>query len=198
MNIGHLRRFGNTVPEEFEGELDEDTLSKMTAYTVDSSRFGSFVSFFDDAVLLCILLSGILPWYVTVIASLDLNFILSGLMFFAGPVAVSFILDIPFDLYSTFGIEKRHGFSTITVKLWITDLVKGLLISVIFMGILLGSFLALVWCAPQSWWFWGWLLFALFQLFIMWIYPVLIAPLFNKFIPVSDEGLRGKILCLVG
>lgn len=198
MNIGHLRRFGNTVPEEFEGELDEDTLSKMTAYTADSSKFGSFVSFFDDAVLLCILLSGILPWYVTVIASLDLNFILSGLIFFAGPAAAGFILDIPFDLYSTFGIEKRHGFSTITVKLWIADLVKGLLISVVFMGILLGSFLALVWYVPQSWWFWGWLLFALFQLFIMWIYPVLIAPLFNKFIPVSDEGLREKILRLVG
>ena len=198
MNIGHLKRFGNTVPEEFQGELNEDTLSKMTAYTADSSKFASFVSFFDDAVLLCILLSGILPWYVAVIASLDLNFILSGLIFFAGPAAVSFILDIPFDLYSTFGIEKRHGFSTITVKLWIADLLKGVLISVIFMGILLGSFLALVRYAPQSWWFWGWLLFALFQLFVLWIYPVLIAPLFNKFVPVSDEGLREKILRLAG
>ncbi len=196
MNVGNLRRFGNTVPEEFEGELDNDTLSKMTAYTADSSRFGSVVSFFDDAVLLFILLSGVLPWYVAVIASLDLNFILSGLIFFAGPAAVGFILDIPFDLYSTFGIEKRHGFSTITLKLWIADLMKGLLISLVFIGILLGSFLALLRYFPHSWWFWGWLFFALFQLFIMWMYPVLIAPLFNKFVPLSDEELREKVLNL--
>jgi len=198
MNIGHLRRFGNTVPEEFQGELDYDTLSKMTAYTVDSSRFGSVVSFFDDAVLLFILLSGVLPWYVAFIASLDLNFILSGLIFFAGPAAVGFVLDIPFDLYSTFGIEKRHGFSTTTVKLWITDLMKGILISLVFMGILLGSFLALLRYFPHIWWFWGWLFFALFQLFIMWMYPVLIAPLFNKFIPLSDETLRKEVLRLAG
>jgi len=196
LNVGHLRRFGHTVPEEFEGELEGDTLSKMTAYTVDSSRFGSFVSFFDDALLLVILLSGLLPWYVAFIASLDLHFVLSGLVFFAGPAVVGFVLGIPFDLYSTFGIERRHGFSTITIKLWIADLIKGLLVSVIFMGVLLGSFLALLQYFPQSWWFWGWLLFALFQLFVLWMYPVLIAPLFNKFVPVSDEGLRGKILYL--
>ena len=196
MNVDHLRRFGDIIPEEFEGRLEGETLSKMTAYTVESSRFGSCVSFFDDALLLVILLSGLLPWYVGIIASLDLNFVLSGLLFFAGPAAVGFIFDIPFDLYRTFGIEKRHGFSTITIKLWLMDLIKGLLISMIFMGILLGSFLALVRYFPQSWWFWGWLLFALFQLFVLWIYPVLIAPLFNTFMPVSDEGLRGKILHL--
>jgi STE24 endopeptidase len=197
MNIGHLRRFGNTVPDEFEGDLDENTLAKMTAYTVDSSRFGSFVSFFDDAVLLVILLSGLLPWYVSAVDSLGLSFILSGLIFFAGPAAVDFVLDIPFDFYRTFGIEKRHGFSTTTVKLWIADLIKGLFISLIFMGILLGSLLAFVRFFPQSWWFWGWLLFALFQLFVLWIYPIVIAPLFNKFIPVSDDGLREKIFRLV-
>ena len=197
LNIRHLRRFGNTVPKEFEGELCEDTLSRMTAYTVDSSRFGSFVSFFDDVVILSILLSGVLPWYLSLIAHFDLNFILSGLLFFAGPAAICFILDIPSDLYSIFVIEKRHGFSTITVKLWIADLLKGLLISLLFMGTLLGSFLTLVYFLPESWWFWSWLLFALFQLFILWIYPVLIAPLFNQFIPLSDEGLREKILRLL-
>jgi STE24 endopeptidase len=196
-NIHHLRKFGHQVPEVFRGEIDDETLSRMTDYTVDSSRFGSIEHLFDDLVMLTILLSGFLPWLAGTILSYKLHFILSGLLFFAALAAISGILNIPFSLYSTFVIEKRHGFSTITFKLWITDLLKNLLISAILMVLLLGPLLALIYCAEKTWWLWAWIFFAAFQLLILWLHPVVIAPLFNKYEPIEDQELEQKIISIM-
>jgi STE24 endopeptidase len=197
MNVRHLRRHGRDVPDVFAGEIDEATLARMTAYTADSSRFGAVAHFFDDAVTLLVLLSGFLPLLVGIVLSWNLHFIPSGLIFFGVLALLSGILDIPFSLYSTFVIEKKYGFSTITVRLWITDLVKGLLITAMLAGILLGAMLALVYYAEYTWWLWAWLFFSAFQMLIVWLYPVLIAPLFNKFEPIDNEALKDAIIALM-
>jgi STE24 endopeptidase len=197
INIRHLHRYGHEVPDVFQGEIDEATLSRMTNYTAESSRFGSIEHAFDDVITLVILLSGLLPWMVGIILSWNLHFILSGLTFFGILALISGILNIPFSLYGTFIIEKKYGFSTITLRLWIADLIKSLLISAILMGILLGAFLSLIHYARTTWWLWVWLFFSAFQLLMVWLYPVLIAPLFNKFEPVKDETLKGTIVNLM-
>jgi STE24 endopeptidase len=197
INVRHLRLYGHNVPEVFKGEIDEATLSKMSDYTADTSRFGSIEHFFDDIVTLVILLSGFLPLLVSIILFYKLNFILSGLIFFGVLAMLSSVLDIPFNLYSTFVIEKRYGFSTMTVRLWITDFLKSLIVSAVLMGILLGAMLALIQYAEHSWWFWVWIFFSLFQLLMIWLYPVLIAPLFNKFEPVRDGALKEDIISLM-
>ena len=197
INVRHLRLYGHNVPEVFKGEIDEATLSKMSDYTADTSRFGSIEHFFDDIVTLVILLSGFLPLLVSIILFYKLNFILSGLIFFGVLAMLSAVLDIPFNLYSTFVIEKRYGFSTMTVRLWITDFLKSLIVSAVLMGILLGAMLALIQYAEHSWWFWVWIFFSLFQLLMIWLYPVLIAPLFNKFEPVRDGALKEDIISLM-
>ena len=137
MNVSHLRRFGHEVPAVFRNELDETTLSRMTDYTIESSRLGSLESLFNDGILLAVLLSGVLSWLAAVVASLHVHMILSGLLFFAALFLAGTVLDIPFDLYSTFGIEKKYGFSTMTPGLWTSDFVKNLLISTVLMGFLL-------------------------------------------------------------
>ena len=197
INVRHLRLYGHNVPEVFKGEIDEATLSKMSDYTADTSRFGSIEHFFDDIVTLVILLSGFLPLLVSIILFYKLNFILSGLIFFGVLALLSSVLDIPFNLYSTFVIEKRYGFSTMTVRLWIADFLKSLIVSAVLMGILLGAMLALIQYAEHSWWFWVWIFFSLFQLLMIWLYPVLIAPLFNKFEPVRDGALKEDIISLM-
>lgn len=197
LNIRHLQRHGHEIPEVFRGEIDGATLAKITDYTIESSRFGSFETLFDDILILLILLSGFLPWLLSLILFWNLHFVLSGLIFLGVIVMLSGLLGIPFTLYSTFVIEKRHGFSTITFKLWLTDLIKGLAVSIILMALLLGSFLSLLYYAPKTWWFWGWLLFALFQLLMLWLYPVLIAPLFNRYEPVKDESLNDALVAMM-
>jgi STE24 endopeptidase len=197
MNITHLRRFGHQVPEAFEGAIESETLSRMTDYTIDSSRFGSLEAFFESILLLFILMSGFLPWLSGTILSLDCHFIISGLLFFLALGAIGFLTEIPFNLYESFVIEKKYGFSTITPTLWITDLIKSTLISCILLGALLGSLLALIHHARESWWLFGWAFFASFQLFIMWIYPIVIAPLFNKYEPLPDENLKDTIVSVM-
>ena len=112
-------------------------------------------------------------------------------------VSPSGLIGLPFDVYRTFVIEKRHGFSTITLRLWLIDLLKGISITAVLMGVLISAFLTLLRFAPHSWWFWTWLVFASFQLLMIWLYPVVIAPLFNKYEPIRDEGLREAIIALM-
>ncbi|HET6459484.1 MAG TPA: M48 family metallopeptidase [Syntrophales bacterium] len=197
INVRHLRRNGHDVPVVFQGEIDEATLACMTEYAADSARFGSLEHFFDDVVTLLVLLSGFLPLLAGIVLSWNLHFILSGLIFFGALALLSGILDIPFSLYSTFVIEKRYGFSTITARLWITDLIKGFLISAMLLGILLGAVLALVYYAEHTWWLWVWFVFSAFQMLILWLYPILIAPFFNKFEPIENEALKDAIIALM-
>jgi STE24 endopeptidase len=112
-------------------------------------------------------------------------------------VAPGAILDIPFNLYGTFVIEKKFGFSTITPRLWLLDLLKSLLISVILLLLLATPVLALIEHAGLNWWLWAWLFFAFFQMLVIWLYPIVIAPLFNTYEPVRNETLREMILTMM-
>jgi STE24 endopeptidase len=196
LNIRHLRRHGHEVPEAFRGQIDAATLAKISRYTADRARFGSVASLFDDAVVLAVLLTGLLPWLLARLPAWETRFILAGLLFFAVLALGSFLLGLPFEIYGTFGIERRYGFSTITPGLWLIDQIKGLAVAAALLGPLAAAFLALLRFAPATWWFWTWLLFAAFQLLLLWLYPAVIAPLFNRFEPVRDEGLRTAIEAL--
>ena len=197
-NISHLRRHGNHVPRVFQGTVDEKKLSRMSAYTADSTRFGIVAKLFDQAVLLAIVLTGFLPWLVEEITAWHLGFIGGGLLFFAILALIAQLLDIPFDLYSTFVIEDRYGFNTRTMRLWFIDWIKGLVLSGILGGILIFFLLALVYYFESAWWILAWIVISLFELVIMWLYPVLIAPLFNKFEPIPDKELEKSIASLMG
>ena len=196
VNIGHLREHGHLVPEALQDEIDGETLSRMRDYTVESSRFHSLETLIDDAILIAVLLGGVFPWIAGLTESWHLHAIWSGVLFFGILYVVSILLDIPFSLYSTFVIEKKYGFSTITPQLWLIDLAKSSAISVILMALLFIPFFALIHFLPQSWWFAAWVFFAIFQMLMIWLYPLVIAPLFNKYMPVQDETLRERILAM--
>lgn len=196
LNIAHLREHGHVVPEAFRDEIDGATLARMRDYTVESSRFHSLESLADDAILLAVLLAGVLPWLAGTIESWGLHAVWSGTLFFGILYAASVLLDIPFSLYGTFVIEKKYGFSTITPGLWLADLAKSLAVSVVLLALLFIPFFALIHWLPQSWWLAAWAFFALFQMLMIWLYPLVIAPLFNRYVPVKDEALRDRILAL--
>ncbi len=197
LNIEHLKKHGHTVPDEFRGEVDAETLSRMTQYTVESSSFASFESLFDDAVLLLVLFAGFFPWLAGMAAAWNPHPVWSGLFFFMLLYLAGVVLDVPFNLYSTFVIEKKFGFSTMTPRLWISDLFKNLILSAILLSLLMIPVLALIEHAGEGWWIWAWLFFALFQAAVIWLYPIVIAPLFNKYEPVRNEDLRKRILELI-
>jgi STE24 endopeptidase len=193
LNAAWQRRHGN-VPEVFRGWVDEDTLARMQRYGATHSRLSVVTTAVDAAATLVVLLSGVLPWLVGRLQDLHLHFLGEGLLFFGILGLADSVLGLPFELYETFGIEKHYGFSTITWRLWLQDRLKGLLLTLLLGGLLLGVLLWLLHAAPSRWWLWVWLVFATVQLLLLWLYPLVIAPLFNTFTPVADETLRAAVM----
>ena len=189
LNIRELKIYGKVIPPVFRDEIDETTLSKMVDYTYDNLRLTTKENLTSDGIELAILFL-LLPILVGWIALLNLHIIWQALIFFGLLAIISGIAGLPFELYDTFVLEKKYGFSTITWRLWVTDLIKSLILSAIIMTIMVSAFMAFIHYLPASWWFWAWVFFTLFEIILLWLYPVLIAPLFNKFEPIKDEALR--------
>ena len=196
LNIRDLKIYGKVIPPVFRDEIDEITLSKMVGYTYDNSRLTVKENLTSDVIELAILFL-LLPVLVGWIVGLNLYIIWQALIFFGLLALIGGIAGLPFELYDTFVLEKKYGFSTITWRLWITDLIKSLILSAIIMTIMISAFMAFIYYLPASWWFWAWVFFTLFEIILLWLYPVLIAPLFNKYEPIKDEALREKIYALM-
>jgi STE24 endopeptidase len=196
LNLSHLKRAADALPEEWIERLDASQFPKMIAYSTANSRLGHMARAANLAVTLAILLSGLLPALARWAASLPLAPVWQGLIVLAIPGAIAYLADLPWDLASQFGVERRFGFSTITPKTWLMDQVKSLLISLVLGVLLGGGLLLLIGSLGNRWWLPAWIAFSLFQLLMAFIAPVLILPLFNKFEPLQDEELRERILAL--
>jgi STE24 endopeptidase len=196
LNIRHLQNHGKEIPPVFQGVIDEATLAKMVDYTYDNSRLETKENLAEDILELAILFL-FLPVLVGKLAGLQLHLIWQALIFFGVLAAIGGVAGIPFDIYHTFVLEKKYGFSTITWRLWLTDLIKSVILSTVLMGVMLSAFMAFIIYLPQSWWFWAWVFFTVFEILLMWLYPVVIAPLFNKYEPIKDELLKEKITALM-
>ena len=135
LNLRHMKIYGLNVPQGFEGYIDESVLKKTHAYTIEHNRLSLIESLFGNVLLLVFIFGGLLNAYNSWIVSLKLPFVLTGLVFFLLLGYASSILSLPFGIYSTFKIENKYGFNTMTVKLWIADLIKSTLISTILMSL---------------------------------------------------------------
>ncbi len=193
LNLSYLRLHGHKVPPEFAGAVDPATLTRITDYTLENSRFGLVASVLDNILLITFLFGGLLPVYDRWIMTLTPSFIFRGILFMLFLIYAQTLLDIPFTLYQTFRIENKYGFNTTNFRLWLTDLLKGLVIGTAIGTIVVSGALQLVaWC-PASWWFWVWLFFLCFSISIMYVSPYIIEPLFFRFEPVKIEGLEERI-----
>jgi STE24 endopeptidase len=196
LNIRNLQNCGKQIPPVFKDEIDAGTLAKMVDYTVENTRLAAKENLVEDVLELAILFL-FLPSFVGTIIGWKLHFIWQALIFFGVLAIIDGVVGIPFNLYHTFVLEKKYSFSTITLRLWISDLFKSVIISALLMGIVITAFMLFIHYLPTSWWFWAWLFFTIFEVGLMWLYPVLIAPLFNKFEPLKDETLKEQIIALM-
>jgi STE24 endopeptidase len=191
INANYLKRYGQKVPVAFNGMVDEKELKKISRYTADNIRFKLVQTSVSKIIFLYIILSGILPWLA---ASLEqVNFLIAGIVFFAVIGLVEVSMGLPFDYYHSFVLEERYGFNTKTLKIWLSDLIKSMLVVIIIGTFLLCSLLLMVKYAGQNWWIWAWAIFLCFQLLMTILYPTIIAPLFNKFTPLEDSELNDSI-----
>jgi STE24 endopeptidase len=193
LNLAHLRQYGTTVPPVFQDTVSQETLKKISAYTIDSDHFHMGASLIHQGLYLVVLLSGFLPWLMKAIRSWGFGLIVEGLIFFAILSLLSNLSHIPFGLYDTFVIEERYGFNRMTLRMWISDLLKSVIIQFLLGGLILWLLLTLVIHGGGAWWVWAWILVGGFELMMLWLYPVVIAPLFNKFEPIQNLKLVERI-----
>ncbi|MFB3885101.1 MAG: M48 family metallopeptidase [Thermodesulfobacteriota bacterium] len=197
LNLSYLRRHGKMVPDVFQDFVEHEKLGKISAYTIDSDRFHLFASLTSQGCSLILLLSGFLPWFVKGINRWEFGEVVSGLIFFGAISIFASLLRIPFNLYDTFVIEDRYGFNTMTLKIWVLDLLKSLCLSAVLGGLLLYLLLVLVVHGGKAWWFWAWIWVGAVELLMLWLFPTVIAPLFNKFDPIEDKELEHRIRTLM-
>jgi STE24 endopeptidase len=184
------------VPDAFKGLVDEPTYAKSVQYALANGRLRQVEAAWDCVVLLGILGSGVLPWAFNRVAQAwgEPAWAMAGFLFAAG-VALS-LPSLPLEWYDQFRLEERFGFNTTTPKLWWMDRLKGLLLGLALGFPLLWLVLKLVQWTGHLWWLWAWAALLAFQLIIAVLAPVLILPLFNKFTPLPDGGLRNRLLRL--
>lgn len=178
--------------------MDESLLKKTIDYETENARFSFLSSIFGNMITLLFFFGGLLNIYNSWIASQNLSFIMSGWLFFLLLAYGSEFLSVPFSLYHTFKIENKYGFNTMTPRLWVADFTKALLISTVMVSIVTFAGFWLIQWSPHFWWFWIWGFLFIFSIFIMYLSPYVIEPLFHKFTPIEDESLKERIMKLTG
>ncbi|HMJ90855.1 MAG TPA: M48 family metallopeptidase [Candidatus Acidoferrum sp.] len=196
LNQQHVRANASAIPAAFRGVIDESTYRKSVDYTLAKARFGNWNTIYDVLVLIAVLFSGVLP---RGFAEWQQQFGNSAWSMAAFLFAVGFALSIPgipVDLYSHFRLEERFGFNTLTLRTWLLDRIKGLLLAAVLGYPLLVLVLKIVGWTGAHWWVWAWSIVVAFQLLLMLIAPALIMPLFNKFTPLPEGTLRDRLFAL--
>ncbi len=196
LNQRYVRAHANEVPSAFRAMVDETAYRRSVDYTMAKSRFGDLVALFDAVLLVAILFSGVLPWALGKFTAAFGSSVLAmaGFLFISG-VALS-IVNLPFACYAQFKLEERFGFNTTTVKTWVLDRMKGLLLAVLLGYPVLALVLKLIEWAGPNWWVWAAAVVIAFQLLLMLIAPSVIMPLFNKFTSLPEGSLRERLFAL--
>jgi len=188
------------LPKPLKGVVSQDKFEKSRAYSIDKSRFhfvhAAVTIIGDSAILLLRALPFLWQKSEVVVANLGLdphNEIIHTLVFLAAVTLWSQLIDLPFSLYSTFVIEARHGFNKQTIWLFLRDMVVGLGLSVLLGPPIVSAIIIIVQKGGPYLSIYLWAFMLILSLVMMSLYPILIAPLFNKFTPLPEGELRSNI-----
>ena len=197
-NKAHILAHRDIVPDKFKEKIGLEEHQKAADYSLAKIKAGRFFGWLDLVYLLGWTLGGGIGLLDTSVGYLSLSGDIShGVVFFALFGLASTLLSLPESLYSTFVIEERFGFNKTTPKLFVLDLIKGLVVGAIIGLPLLAALLWTMRELGEYWWVYGWGLLTLFQLAILWAYPRLIAPLFNRFSPLEEGEVKERVCILL-
>jgi STE24 endopeptidase len=188
----NLKAISPELPREFSDVFDAERYARSQAYTRESARFEIIHSSFSLATLLVFWTLGGFGWLDGVARGLVSAEIPAGLVFLGLLFVGQTLLHLPFSIYDTFVIEEKFGFNKTTPKTFVIDQIKGLLLAAV-LGLPLVAGLLWIFGHVAHAWLWAWGFFVTFQLFLTWLAPTLILPLFNKFTPMADGPLLRAI-----
>jgi STE24 endopeptidase len=194
----HIAAHRTNVPDAFHEKITLTDHQKAADYTSAKTLFGMLSAMFDAALLLLFTLAGGIQLIADICNGWFSSHIVQGIATIAAVLLLSSLLEAPLNIYRTFVIEARFGFNKMTFTLYVIDALKSLMLGAILGLPLLFGVLWLMERMGSYWWLYVWLVWVLFNLLILFIYPTFIAPLFNKFTPMQDEAMKARIEALLG
>ncbi|KOC20283.1 peptidase M48 [Comamonas testosteroni] len=195
--VRHVATHRGAVPPAFAHRISLSAHQKAADYTLAKAKVSLIDITLSAAVLLCWTLLGGLDWLNRwLLASMGPG-LWQQLALLACFAVISALIELPLSLYQTFRLEQRFGFNQMTPGLWLGDLLKSTLVAAIIGLPLAALILWLMGSTGPLWWLWAWGAWTAFNLLLMWIFPSFIAPLFNKFEPLADEGLKSRVTQLM-
>lgn len=189
LNIKHLLQYPSP-PKPFDEFIDKEKYEKTIQYSMTYHRFHLLSGTISSVLFLLFIYAGWMNAIDVKLYSLIQNETWRGICFFFVLSFLSYAIGIPFSLYSTFIIEEKFGFNRETPSLWIKDQIKAILLSAVLMLPLSYGILYFMSSTGAYWWLYVWSLFFLYNLMLLQIYPIFIAPIFNKFSPLEPGELR--------
>ena len=193
----HVARHRSQVPAAFADRISLEAHQKAADYTIAQGRLGLLELAWGTALTLGWTLMGGLSWLNQTIAQNVDAGIAQQVTLLAAFAVVGSVIDLPFTLYRTFVLEQRFGFNKTTLSLWLKDLAKASVLSVVI-GLPIAALVLWVMGATGTlWWLWTWAVWMGFNLLVLLIYPTWIAPWFNKFQPLEDPQLKERVTQLM-
>ncbi len=189
----NLKALKSELPKEFEGYYDVDKYKKSQNYLRDNTQFKLTQSTILILIILGLILSGGFNFIDNLARSFSLSPIPTGLIFMGILFFFFQIIEIPFSLYHTFVIEEKYAFNRTKLKTFILDTLKSWLLTLLIGGILLSLIFWFFIKTGALAWIFCWLGVTVFEFFLIFIAPIVIMPLFNKFIPLEEGELKDAI-----
>lgn len=193
LNLRHVARHGATVPALLADRIDPATAQRSQLYTLTNGQLALVQGIYSAILTLLVLFSGVLPWLDWWLEERGIQGANRFVAFLVLLGACFSIANLPFGLYRTFVLEARFGFNRLTWRLWLIDRLKGLGLATLLGLPLLYGVYAFMASTGRWWWLWVFAFLTAVQVVLLWLYPALIAPLFNKFTPLSDGELRHRL-----
>jgi STE24 endopeptidase len=189
----HVTAHRDRVPAAFAGAIALEAHRKAADYTIAKQHLGVVETIVDAAILIAMTIGGGLALLLRATDALGSGTLWQDLLLLGGVALVSGAIGLPFSWYRTFRLEARFGFNRTTLRLWLIDLAKALAVGI---AIGLPITLAILWLMARAgtlWWLWAWVVWFGFQLLMLFLYPTVIAPLFNRFTPLPAGAARERI-----
>ena len=192
-HINHVKINRSNVPNVFKSIVKSKDHQKAADYTVAKSKL-NIIDLLVQAVFLYLLtIGGLINWLNDYILNLNLNSLVSGSIVIISVMVLSSLIDLPANLFKIFNIDESFGFNRMSLKVFILDGIKQLLLSIVIGLPILFSSLWIIGNLGALWWLWLWVFISLFNFAMLSLYPIYIAPLFNKFKSLDDVKLKTKI-----
>lgn len=197
-HIQHVQAHRNTVPSAFSATIELSAHQKAADYSTEKSKL-IILEAVASAVLLAVMtIGGGLQWIDDMWRQAMPEYhMVRGALVICSAMLIMSLVDLPFDYYKTFVIDEKFGFNKMTTKMFFADLMKHSLVGIILGAPILFAALWLMQEAGEYWWFYLWVVWSIFNLVMLAVYPTFIAPMFNKFTPLEDMSLKQRIEALL-